>query len=179
MKKSDNFVPITSLPSVPNGDRVPASRALIMIGRMPAKSASAARRRARMREASWRVVLEWSLRGMPHNWLPEELDELGPGLRAFIEAPISARSGTHALCARCGAQFRLPRGPRSRWCGTCRPVERERSERERLRRRAKIPAPGLRVCEACGYSYRASRSWSKYCSGACAQRAYRGRLTHP
>ena len=109
------------------------------------------------------------------HWLREELDELGPGLRAFVEASIPARSHVHAGCARCGERFRLPRGPRSRWCVTCRPIERERAERERLRRRTKMPAPGRRACESCGHAYQAARSWSRYCSPACAQKAYRAR----
>ena len=37
------------------------------------------------------------------HWLHEELDELGPGLRAFVEASIPARSHVHAACARCAA----------------------------------------------------------------------------
>jgi hypothetical protein len=125
-------------------------------------------------KAPRRVVVYRSLRQMPH-WKREELDELGPGLRAFVEASIHARAGAHGTCARCGERFRLPRGPRSRWCPICRPIERERTERERLRRRAKMPAPGRRTCESCGHSYRAARSWSRYCSLACAQKAYRAR----
>jgi hypothetical protein len=48
---------------------------------------------------------------MPHNWLCEELDEFGPGLRSFIEASSPVRSRLHAICASCGDPFRLPRGP--------------------------------------------------------------------
>jgi hypothetical protein len=140
----------------------------------PQKSRERRNGRGRMHQSAAAGSRYRSLRQMPH-WKQEELDELGPGLRAFVEASIHARAGAHGTCARCGERFRLPRGPRSRWCPICRPIERERTERERLRRRAKMPAPGRRTCESCGHSYRAARSWSRYCSLACAQKAYRAR----
>jgi hypothetical protein len=84
--------------------------------------------------------------------------ELGHGLCALVEASIPARSRVHATCVGCGERFRLPRRPRSRWCATCRPIERGAPNGTACTGRAKMPATGRRACESCGHPYRAARS---------------------
>ena len=115
---------------------------------------------------------------MTNRWSDEELAELGPGLRAFVEASLPRGRGI-MTCKACGEQFRKLRGPSTKHCWVCRLSLRRKKERERVAHRRGVSATAplaARKCDTCGGRYRPKRAWQHYCSPACSVRAYRARL---
>jgi hypothetical protein len=115
---------------------------------------------------------------MTNRWSDEELAELGPGLRAFVEASPPRGRG-FGTCSICGERFRKLRGPRAKHCGVCRLSLRRKKERERVAQRRGVSAAAplvARKCDVCGGRYRPKRVWQRYCSPACSVRAHRRRL---
>jgi hypothetical protein len=82
-------------------------------------------------------------------WTDDEIAELGPGLRQFVEASLPRGRGVRT-CSICGEQFRQRGGLRSRHCRECRLRDRRKRERERIARRRGVAAAPLaaRNCEA-------------------------------
>jgi hypothetical protein len=69
------------------------------------------------------------------DWSENELAELGPMLRGYIEASLPRKCDNPlAACATCGEKFGNHPGLRSRFCPACRPQERLRAAREGMRR---------------------------------------------
>ena len=107
----------------------------------------------------------------PGKWTPEEIAELGPLLRSYIEGS-GTTSAKRLTCRCCGERYRCWRGRPSPFCATCRPEQRALAGRRRRRH----PVFEPRVCAACEQQFWPRRSWAKNCTPACAQRAYRQRV---
>ena len=68
-------------------------------------------------------------------WTNDELAELGPGLRGFVEASAFRNHGKqYGRCVTCGEPFGSPPGTRSRHCPACRPEAQRLAVREGMRR---------------------------------------------
>ena len=75
-------------------------------------------------------------------WTRREIDELGPGLRSYVES--HAGDICERVCPRCKRAFTVPRG--SRQCyRTAECADADKARRYRERRRARLAAAGLDV----------------------------------